>query len=115
MVALLLIGFVMVGFAVWLTYQEYMNFYYSVQEEIAKGGMFMIFRCFKHIPKLFPCVMDIFFTIFLGTYLGFGAGVVGGVTGVFASNVLSCIVYYHSHIKKKIPPSFRRKKIIKEA
>lgn len=101
MVGLLIIGFVMCGIAVWFSYAEYMHWYNAVKEEMNRGGLFAAIRCIRHTGKLIPMAFDIGLAIFASTFLGMGSGIVGGVTGLFMSNCISGIIYYHTHIKNR--------------
>lgn len=106
MIVLMLIGFAMVGLSIWFTYMELQPFLSAVKSETDNtrgigGTLTLTFRLLKHLPKLIPPVFDLLCVVFLSTYLGFGGGLMGGVTGLFASNVISFIIFYHTHLKHK--------------
>jgi hypothetical protein len=106
MVVMLVIGFVMVALSIWFTYKELQPFLQAVREEtrVTSGAISSItltFRLIRHLPKLIPSVFDLLCVVFLSTYLGFGGGLMGGVTGLFASNCISFIIFYHTHLKKR--------------
>jgi hypothetical protein len=106
MVVMLVIGFVMVALSIWFTYSELQPFLRAVRYETdhtngVSGTVTLTFRLLKHLPKLVPSVFDLLCVVFLSTYLGFGGGLMGGVTGLFASNCISFIIYYHTHIKRR--------------
>lgn len=105
MVGLLLIGFLMVLTAMLFTYVELLPFLrawdYEKSRLAGARKALLPLIMLKRLPMLFPAVVDLILMVFMSTYLGFGAGVVGGVTGIFGSNVLSAIIYYHTHVKTK--------------
>jgi len=106
MVVMLVIGFTMVALSIWFTYMELQPFLRAIRYETdntrgVSGTVTLTFRLLKHLPKLIPSVFDLLCVVFLSTYLGFGGGLLGGVTGLFASNCISFIIFYHTHIKHR--------------
>jgi len=59
------------------------------------------------IPKLIPFAIDILITLFCIANLGFGGGVLGGISGLFLSNVISCFII--ANTKHEMPVSKKRK------
>jgi hypothetical protein len=53
--------------------------------------------CKTHL--LLPSLIDIFGMIAMTSLFSFGAGLGGGIAALFASNLLSFIIYWHTHIK----------------
>jgi hypothetical protein len=114
LVALLIVAFVMIATSMLLTYAEFVPFLEAVENDYKSidgiGDTFAFsFKVIGHLPKLIPCAIDIFVMIFVAGVIGLGGGLIGAVTGLFGSNVLSLIIYYHTHIKHK-KPMFSNKK-----
>lgn len=98
MTGLLLVGFAMVLISVWFSYKEFMEWWEACNSE--KRGFLFPFKClFKHTGKLVPLASDIVLAVFLSSFMGFGGGVIGGITGLFFSNCISGVIFYHTHIK----------------
>jgi hypothetical protein len=101
MVGLLLIGFIMLGIAVAFSIAELNHYIKAVNtHKYTVAGLFLEWK------KLVPFLVDFCVTVFLASFLGFGSGVVGGITGVFASNCISGYIWYTGHIKGKIKQTF---------
>jgi len=99
MVFILLIGFAMAALAVWFWYRELVPFLSATRN---KPWYVYPFAIIFNLPKLAPFLIDVAITLFCVGNLGFGAGVLGGVTGLFISNVISCFILYHSHKAKTV-------------
>jgi len=54
----------------------------------------MPFCAIVNIGRLLPFIIDVAITLFCVANLGFGGGVIGGITGLFISNVISCFILY---------------------
>ena len=97
MISLLLIGFAMLGLSVGLSIAEFNHYWDAVNTHKIKA-----FGAIVEIKKLMPFAIDIVVTVFLSTFLGFGTGITGAITGIFAANVISCYIWYRGHIKNHI-------------
>jgi len=81
---MLLIGFSQIVLAVMFWKAELTHF-----TNVAKtpfGGI-------RHCGALFPLTFDLFVTFTAIKYLGFGGGWMGGVSGLFLSNVISFFIW----------------------
>ena len=90
--------------SVWFTYKEVMRFYSFIKQEVddtTKWKITLPFRCIRHLPKALPILADVLLAVFLSSFMGFGAGVLGEITGMFASNCMSGLIFYHTHFKSK--------------
>ena len=93
MLVLLLIGFAMAAISVTFWYLELVPFLNMTKD---KPWYVYPFAVVFGLPKLAPFLIDIGITLFCVANLGFGAGVTGGVTGLFISNVISGFILYHT-------------------
>lgn len=105
MTALLIIGFIMVLVGILFTYLELLPFIDALQAESRLCSTVVLkvtlpWRLLRHVPKLIPSIIDLGCLTFLSTFLGIGGGIIGGVTGVFASNVISIVIYWHTHLRR---------------
>lgn len=55
------------------------------------------FRWVCELPKAMPFIIDIAITLFAVGSLGMGAGLIGGITGIFLSNVISLIIIMRTY------------------
>lgn len=106
MTILLCIGFLMVGVSVLFCYLELLPFLDAIKSEVSRASnplrvIMLPAKIVIHLPKLIPSVIDLVVTVFLSGSLGFGGGLLGGITGLFASNIISIIIYYHTHFRRK--------------
>ena len=88
---LLLIGFSQIVLAVWFWYMELSWFLTKCHN---KAWYIMPFIAIFNIGKLLPFIIDMAITLFCTANLGFGGGVLGGISGLFLSNVISCFILY---------------------
>ena len=121
MVALLIIGFLMIGVSVWFWYQELKPFLDVTKDAWKVNMAWLKWICvipilgpilygiattvvttlkataviLMNLGKLLPFVIDLGITFFCVANLGFGGGVIGGISGLFLSNVISCFILYH--------------------
>lgn len=93
MVPLLLVGFAMIAVSVWFWYMELRPFLNHIQKK--RKWWIAPFAYIGALPKLFPFVLDLGITFFCVANLGFGGGVIGGISGLFLSNVVSCFILHH--------------------
>ena len=106
MIILLFAGLIMVGISIMFCYLELLPFLDTIKSDLSKASTFsgaFIFpvKVILHIPKLIPSAIDLFVTVFLSGSLGFGGGLIGGITGLFASNLISIVIYFHTHIRRR--------------
>jgi hypothetical protein len=106
MIILMVSAFVMVATALLFSYLELLPFINAVERDFRQvltvwNMVTFAFKVIGHTPKLIPCAIDIVVTVFLSGVLGFGTGLIGAITGLFAANVVSLLVYYHTHIKRR--------------
>jgi hypothetical protein len=59
------------------------------------------FRILKHFPELIPSIIDIVAMVLLTKLFNLGNGYAGGIAGLFASNILSIIIFMHTHHGKR--------------
>jgi hypothetical protein len=96
MTYVLIIGLLMVLFNILMSYVELKPFLAALEYEKSVGSKFtLIFRCIGHLPKIIPSLIDIGAMILMTKLFDLGNGYAGGVTGLFASNVLSIIIYFY--------------------
>jgi ABC-type uncharacterized transport system permease subunit len=105
----LVIGLIMVGFNIFMSYVELKPFLSSIEEEKRNTHSFSSqmsfpFRIMWHLPKLIPSIMDILAMILFTNLFNLGSGYAGGITGLFASNVLSVIIYVYVRRNKDQEP-----------
>jgi len=98
MLGLLLVGFGMALMSVWFWYLEVKGFLDSVEGYQWWATPFI---AIGNIWRLIPFVLDIAITLFCVANLGFGGGVLGGITGLFISNCISIIIVLRTKGKKK--------------
>lgn len=103
----ILLGFSMVALAIYFWAKEWTYFWDEVRWEA--GHLYNIQNIvvfpLNALRHLLPFAIDVFVTLFLAANLGFGGGVLGGVTGLFASNCISIVI-----LKKTGQPLFNKKK-----
>ncbi len=92
MTIILLIGFLMAALSVWFWYLELKPFLDAITN---RKWWVLPFAMIFNLPKLSSFLIDIGITLFCVANLGFGGGVIGGVTGLFISNVISCFIIYY--------------------
>ena len=121
MIALLIIGFAMTAVSVWFWYQELKPFLDATKGAWAVNTNWLKWTCIipilgpilfgavttvittlkatavilMNLGKILPFVFDLGITFFCVANLGFGGGVIGGISGLFLSNVVSCFILYH--------------------
>jgi len=96
MAVILIVGFAMALLSVWFWYLELRRFLDAVE---GRTWWLLPFYTVANIGKLLPFIIDAAITLFCVANLGFGGGVLGGITGLFISNVISCFILYHTHGK----------------
>lgn len=99
MLIFLLIGFIMAALAVLFWYMELVPFLSATRN---KPWYVYPFAIIFNLPKLAPFLIDVAITLFCVGNLGFGAGVLGGVTGLFISNVISCFILYRGYKARRV-------------
>lgn len=96
METVLLIGLAMVLFNIIMSYVELKPFLAALEYEKTVGSRLTLpFRCIGHFPKLIPSLVDIGAMILMTKLFNLGNGYAGGISGLFASNVLSIIIYLY--------------------
>jgi hypothetical protein len=90
----------MVGFNIVMSYIELKPFLAACEYEKAVTNSFgsrmsFPFRILGHTPKLIPSIVDIGGMILMTNLFNLGSGYAGGITGLFASNLLSVIIYFY--------------------
>lgn len=92
----LIIGLLMVAFNILMSYVELTPFLKSIEYEKSVGSNLTLpFRCIGHLPKLIPSIVDILSMVLMTSLFDLGSGYAGGITGLFASNVVSIIIYFY--------------------
>lgn len=92
----LLIGLLMVLFNILMSYVELKPFLAALEYEKSVGSKLTLpFRCMYHLPKIIPSLIDIGAMVVMTKLFDLGSGYAGGITGLFASNVLSVIIYFY--------------------
>jgi hypothetical protein len=96
----LLVGLVMVAFNIFMSYIELKPFLRACEDEKANANslssrMVFPFKIIGHLPKLIPSITDILAMIAFTQLFDLGSGYAGGITGLFASNILSIIIYFY--------------------
>jgi hypothetical protein len=98
----LIIGLLMVLFNILMSYVELKQFLAAVEYEKRTGSSLTLpFRILYHFPKLIPSAIDILAMILMTKLFDLGSGYAGGITGLFASNVLSVIIYFYVRRNKE--------------
>lgn len=102
----MIIGLVMIGINITFSYIELKPFLAAVREERdnTRGSwqsITLVYRLIRHLPKLIPTIIDLTSMVIMTSIFNLGSGFAGGVAGLFASNLLSFFIYYHTHIKRK--------------
>jgi len=93
---MLIVGLLMVLFNILMSYIELKPFLSALEYEKRTGNAFTLpFRCIGHLPKIIPSIIDIGAMIIMTSLFDLGSGYAGGITGLFASNVLSIIIYFY--------------------
>jgi len=54
-----------------------------------------------NLGKLIPFALDVFITLFCVANLGMGAGIAGGMAGLFLSNCISVIIFFKTKEQRK--------------
>ena len=99
-VILFVIAFLMIIWGVRNWYVEIRPFIDAVQEipvQTASDKLLYLFRYVVLLPKAMPFLIDICITLFAVESLGMGAGIVGGITGVFLSNIVSLVILMRTY------------------
>lgn len=60
-----------------------------------------VFNSLKCIKLAIPPLIDFGALAFLGMFINTGDGYASGITAYFISNVISVVIYYHTHWKQK--------------
>ena len=98
MAVILIVGFAMALLSVWFWYLELRRFLDAVE---GRPWWLLPFHAIFNIGKLLPFIIDVAITLFCVANLGFGGGVLGGISGLFLSNIISCfILYQHSKAER---------------
>lgn len=103
---LLFVAMGMIGLNILFSYLELIPFLKAMQKDCS-GCLWLMkapFYTVVHLGKLMPTIIDIGGMIILTSIFSMGSGLIGGVAGLFASNLLSTIIFYHTHIKTKKEP-----------
>ena len=90
MLILLIIAMVMIGLHIWIMYLELKPYLDAIEN---KKGMMLPIAMVVNLPKLIPIVIDITAVVVMGYLFSLGAGLIGGVTSLFASIIVSFIIY----------------------
>jgi hypothetical protein len=107
MVAIITIGCVMIGINILFSWLELQPFLKAIGQEAQRSQgvidkLSLTFRLIGHLPKLWPTICDLGGMIILTHIFNLGAGFAGGIAGLFASNLLSILIYYQTHWKNKL-------------
>jgi hypothetical protein len=111
---LLIIGFSQIVLAVLFWYLELKPYIHATKDVFCiknESLIDLILLPFKilygmgkslwHLPKMIPFVLDVLITLFCIANLGFGAGVLGGISGLFLSNCISILIWWKMKKKKR--------------
>jgi hypothetical protein len=106
METMLIIGLIMVGFNIFMSCVELQPFLRAYEDEKNNTSDFgskvtFPFRVMGHLPKLIPSFVDLVAMLVLTKLFAMGGGYASGVTGLFASNLLSLIIYFYTHRRKQ--------------
>lgn len=90
MLILLIIAMVMIGLHIWIMYLELKPFLDAIGKS---RGIMLPVSFVLNLPRLIPVAIDITAVVVMGYLFSLGAGLIGGVTSLFASIVVSLIIY----------------------
>lgn len=106
MALLLVVALIMIATNIVLSYLELVPFLRAIEREaeLARGSLqqrvLLPLRIVRHLPKLIPCAIDVGVMVGMGALFSLGAGLVGGVTSLFASNIISLLIFYRGRKKR---------------
>jgi len=97
---LFLVAFTMIIWGVrnwYIELKPYLDALDSIPKNTLSEKLAFPFRNILIMPKMIPFAIDITITLFAVGSLGMGAGLVGGITGVFLSNIISIIIVMRTY------------------
>jgi len=109
MVSLVILGCFMVGINIMFSYLELLPYIDAAKKDIhdvttSTNPFIQVFRyimlpfkLLSHIGLLLPTLIDLGAMYFLSTMFSLGNSMAGGLTGLFASNFVSVIVFCNTH------------------
>jgi len=85
-----------------LAWGELIPFIHAVEEVSAKRTTIsekisLPFRMIGTIPKMIPCILDCAAIMGVAALFRFGNSIIASIGGLFASNVISLIIFQTSH------------------
>ena len=99
-VIIFILAFIMIIWGVRNWYVElkpYLDAFETIPKNTLGDKLAFPFRNVLIMPKMLPFGIDIFITLFAVGSLGMGAGIVGGITGVFLSNIVSLVILMRTY------------------
>lgn len=96
----ILVAFLMVIWSIRNWYLESLPFIDGIKNIPSRTTGEKFAYCFRFIgtlPAAIPIILDVTITLFAVANLGFGGGLMGGITGLFLSNLLSIVIMMKSY------------------